>query len=166
MQLLAAGGLEPLISRRGREPRPGNAGGVWELRGLQEGPERLLGPHLAEDCCVKLLHRVFHRCVEVGLAPRGCLITVRPVAEVLASQQELFATTFGEAAELEAWRERSVELCHAHAIPFLDVDVAALTADPHAGAAAVAGFLTGLVDLELDLERMAAVPDPGQLHAR
>ena len=169
MQMLAAGGL-PLLSDAARAPDPDNPRGYHELlaaKRTREDPSWLAG---AAGHAVKVIHSLAVE-LPTDRAYRVLLVR-RPWPEVLASQHAMLARR-GESpddlsperavavfeAELEALERWAAD---APRVALLGLGYPELIADPPRGAAEVARFLGG----GLDLNAMALAVDPSLYRQR
>ena len=169
MQMLAAGGLA-VLSDAVRAPDPDNPRGYHEfeaVRRTREDPSWLVG---ATDHAVKVIHSLAVA-LPTDRAYRVLLMR-RPWPEVLASQGAMLARKGTSPDDLPA--ERAVAVLEAELealerwaaeaprVALLRLDYPELIADPRRGAAEVARFLGG----GLDVNAMAEAVDPSLYRQR
>lgn len=165
MQVLDAGGMNVLVSRFARLPRSFNRHGIWEYAGLSNEPARMLASREEEqNVAVKLIHRTLHKALEGGFRPAAVVMTNRPIQSVVASQKALFGDSAPAKELLVDVRAKSREMIAAAEIPLFEINVRKLVDEPAPVVADLAAFLFPFVGLALDEHRMAAVPDPTDIH--
>lgn len=162
MQLLAAGGLDPIVGPNAREPRAGNAGGTWETPIANRWPLRAVWARRDDPTAViKIFFQPLEALARMGVTPAGIVLTDRAPAAAAASQHALEILRL-PAGELEAIRARALEALAGtprHVIPLEE-----LVGSPARAVAELAAFVEPLSGVELDRDAMAAIPDPDLLH--
>lgn len=149
MQMLAAGGIDPLVDRA-RPPDEDNPRGYFEYEPAKRIEQDRGWLARARARAVKIVappSRVLSECDERF----AVLFVDRPLAEVLASQRAMLARAGKRApAEQEnrlaqacarARDETRAALAAAENVRVLDLHYHALLSDPHAGAERIARFL-------------------------
>lgn len=163
MQLLAAGGLDPVVGPNAREPRPFNPHGVWEIKAVEYHVRERGGD---KDAVVKVFHFLVERLALRGLLPAAAIISDRDPALVAASAAALWPDRQAQRPPeaLAAVRARTLALLERENVPSLDVDPARLVADPAGESERIAAFLEPVIGRKLDVAAMALVPEPAELH--
>jgi hypothetical protein len=164
MQMLAAGGM-PLLTDSRRAPDVDNPRGYFELEAVKAIARDQSFLDGARGKAVKMIYSLLSH-LPLDREYR-VIFMQRDLDEVLASQRKML-DRHGRAgaavtdAQLKAVYSSQVQQVlrrladHAESVGLLEVDYAALIADPVAGARKVNAFLGGL----LNEEAMAAVVDP------
>jgi len=162
MQMLAAGGL-PLLTDHERPPDIDNPRGYCEWEPIKQLPKV---PGLIDQAEGKAVKVITQLLLSIPKGRKYKLIFMeRPIAEVLASQDEMLkrrgAVQPVDAADLkEAFRDHMKEVVawleKRDDVPLCRVGYRKLLSDPKAGAAEVRDFL----ELELDINAMAMQVDP------
>lgn len=166
MQVLDAGGLEPIIGRFARIGMPGNRRGVFEYPIAARETFRRLAPFADErDRCVKLIHPYLQRYLGDGGRPSAVLVTERSVDAVVASRTLLFGNS-PPPEELLKIRARTLDALAAAEIPFVEVSSDDLVDDPPAVVDRIVAFVQPFVSVDLDRAAMAAVAEPTDWHHR
>jgi hypothetical protein len=169
MQMLAAGGIEPLCDDV-RPPDAHNPRGYFELAAVRRSRVDTGWLEGAAGRAVKVIHAL------LPALPRDrayrVILMRRDLREVVASQHAMLERLRGGEEVLgpdrmirifEAQlREVEVWAAETPGCRLLHVDYAALVADPAPSARALAAFLDG----GLDLAAMRAAVDPGLYHQR
>jgi hypothetical protein len=167
MQVLAAGGLNPLTSRDAATPRTINQRGLWELHMAGQHPIQATAP-IASDAtrCVKLFLRPLRTLLTAGVRPTAVIATDRPTAAVHASQAAALPNARLLPADLEQSRARAFRATTSAGVPLHLVSFTGLLDEPIAETCRLAAFLAPLVPLKLDRDAMAATPDPSLVRFR
>jgi hypothetical protein len=164
MQMLAAGGM-PVLTDSRRAPDVDNPRGYFELEAVKAIARDQSFLDGARGKAVKMIYSLLSH-LPLDREYR-VIFMQRDLDEVLASQRKML-DRHGRAgaavtdAQLKAVYSSQVQQVlrrladHAESVGLLEVDYAALIADPVAGARNVNAFLGGL----LNEEAMAAVVDP------
>jgi hypothetical protein len=162
MQMLAAGGVEP-VTDRVRRADPDNPRGYLEYEPVKRLPDGAGWIAAARGRAVKVIHLLVPRLP--ASAPYRLVLVRRDWGEVLASQAEMLHRAGRAAPELEADRlvavfEAQLDEVVAWAtrlgVPLLEVAHRELLADPGAAAAVLDAFLGG----GLDRDEMSGAVDP------
>jgi len=164
MRMLGAGGME-LLTDGSRPPDAFNPGGYFEYAPAKSLDRDATWLPRAAGRAVKVVHALLPRLPE-GLDYRVVLLE-RDLREVVRSQEALLAArggtpdALGEERLVAIYRQQLARAARwAEARPgvaLLHVRYAALLDDPRGAAASLSRFVGGT----LDVERMAAVVDPG-----
>lgn len=162
MQMLAAGGLEPLTDRR-RAADADNPRGYFEFEPVKRLPEAAEWVAEARGRAVKVIHLLAPR-LPPSYAYR-IVVVRRDWDEVLASQAAMLVGAGRPASELasdrliavfEAQLEELDRWAAHHGAPLLEVSHRHVVREPDACAAALDGFLGG----GLDRDEMSGAVDP------
>lgn len=164
MQILEAGGLDPVIGPYAREPRPFNRNGVWEIPRVRYAvQERIDDP----NAVIKVFHRPLTLLLEAGIVPAGAVMSVRDPVLVSASAAALWTARPVQKPEyLERIRVNTLRALEAADVPVVEVDPAVLVDKPEKESLRIATELEPVLGRLLDVAAMSRVPDPGELHHR